>query len=1003
MPALIDNEYLLRASSVKAGDVSSLDADTLDHVLVNAWPLSGMDKDGIMYDAPSVISVRVDRKIKTDNVTIPLVVDGNAVSFTWSRGESSLPDPDRRKAENLNKTRGSYMMLRVNPKISGNVKVVVDSDCDLFLDAFKVNAELSRRKYRRVPVRHSDYYGRNVAAYAANMPAKSYMYSVPDEWHKIFGVVNDFKDQYVDMYRYGVTTNTDKLYNENFALLAPLKIGETLPDFFVVLKYAGTVDLTSAMSDTAVFKKMMAESKLIKSYDMRQGTRLGRYIRTIQDNAKSTHAPLYVAYNPTQFNTYTGISLEKGAVSTIYESPYALKYKNQVQSDNFYTLGFERNGIISDSVVNFEFMFDDPDADTFSIDTYFGLYIKMNGYGPLYNVAGQIIDAEGNAVRYDWDAAGSDILYCYADSDKCARISGTMAGSGYADTCKDRPGENVFAGTARKIESKRFLTMRLNGMVDAGEHFRIIDRNDADNIRIYELIFSDSPLYKKKGVSHVTVNAGVDDTDGKKYTVTRAAMYAGRDNVTAQCTAIADALNMIGGPYEAKASGCNVSITSDKKLTFQRLSKYTHAAAEMADTYKKESATVSFFSAGDQPRVDLTSDYDDPALTPINFESLGARPAWTVDFMDAAGLNTYEIPYLDGFVKSAAGRPVMTMDASGKYVYLSKIGGGYMYSYGNPAKAVVFTESPLDTNRTVYMYIPREFDYGVCGVFPVRDYNFDVMDNMSNIAMAGEAEKIISDSGMTEGEEIYEDDADKTLSDRPSEVFSSYIGQDDSIPLYAQNPITDYSTTPYTYKYPAELSMNKYLRHKYERNVTRSQVSLVSPYNCKWRAVGTDTRGVNIKLTYNNSMLRYNPDSSADTPAAFFIPADYDGNKANAKFASQIGYMSCPEISGGSYRKYFEGTFISPDENLAGNLTITDMLMTENNHTPKFSTLYSRGMNTVEMISGGVKINISSQRKNVINTDKWDNFAGVIAVVKDGADHDAEIIVDETSREIAVI
>lgn len=74
------------------------------------------------------------------------------------------------------------------------------------------------------------------------------------------------------MYRYGVTTNTDKLYSENFALLAPLRIGETLPDFFVVLKVPGTVDLTSAMSDTAVFKKMMADGKLIKSYDMRQGT-----------------------------------------------------------------------------------------------------------------------------------------------------------------------------------------------------------------------------------------------------------------------------------------------------------------------------------------------------------------------------------------------------------------------------------------------------------------------------------------------------------------------------------------------------------------------------------------------------------------------------------------------------------------------------------------------------------------------------------------------------------
>lgn len=408
-----------------------------------------------------------------------------------------------------------------------------------------------------------------------------------------------------------------------------------------------------------------------------------------------------------------------------------------------------------------------------------------------------------------------------------------MAGSGYADAYRDRPGENVFAGTARKVESKRFLTMRLTGMIQAGEHFRIIDENDMADTRIYELIFSDSPLYKKKGVSHMTVNTGTDDADGRKYTITRVSMYAERGSTTEQCAAIADALNMIAGPYTVKATYRNISVTSDKTLRFQRISRYTQASADMADVYRKESVTVSFFSNGEQPQIELTSVYDDPALTPINFESLGPRPAWTVDFMDAAGLNVYEIQYLDNYKKAVGERPVMTMDAAGKYVYLSKIGGGYMYSYHNPERAVIFTESPLDTSRSVYLYLPKEFDYGVCGIFPVKDYNFNVMDNVSNIAMAGESEKVISVNGVTEGEEIYENDADKTLTDRPSEVFSSYIGNDDSVPLYAQNPITDYSTTPYTYKYPAELSMNKYLRHKYERNVTKSQVSLVSPYNCK--------------------------------------------------------------------------------------------------------------------------------------------------------------------------
>ena len=44
----------------------------------------------------------------------------------------------------------SYELLRANPKLTGNVKVVVDSSSNIYLDTFKVSKGLSQRKYRKI-------------------------------------------------------------------------------------------------------------------------------------------------------------------------------------------------------------------------------------------------------------------------------------------------------------------------------------------------------------------------------------------------------------------------------------------------------------------------------------------------------------------------------------------------------------------------------------------------------------------------------------------------------------------------------------------------------------------------------------------------------------------------------------------------------------------------------------------------------------------------------------
>jgi len=44
----------------------------------------------------------------------------------------------------------SFMLLRTNPKLTGNVKLVVDEDYNLYLDTFKIssNSVLNKQEYR---------------------------------------------------------------------------------------------------------------------------------------------------------------------------------------------------------------------------------------------------------------------------------------------------------------------------------------------------------------------------------------------------------------------------------------------------------------------------------------------------------------------------------------------------------------------------------------------------------------------------------------------------------------------------------------------------------------------------------------------------------------------------------------------------------------------------------------------------------------------------------------
>lgn len=546
-------------------------------------------------------------------------------TFNYKPKKLNITAPYLPHVTKMNNPDVSYALVRTNPKLTGNVKVVVDSDSNLYLDTFKISDTLSSRRYRHIKVGANSYYGSTLMKYFKDIPSSEF-YKVEDKCCNLFTTVQSYKDQYYDVYRCGVKTNTDKLYSENFAMLAPLCVKRVLPDFFLVFRVDKSLeDYNESMTDDEKLEYFLRFGKLVKSFDMRQDSDLGKYVRTIYDNAKDSAGDMYVSYDTDNYNKFIGISLDRGMVASMYESIHLERsVKSQVALNDFYTSGFERNHIVSKDIINFEFMFDDYEPGLFSIKTYFGLYVKVNTedntfscigsstYNTTTSIEGSNKTEKVEKTKYSFDTSihtypiGTDLRY----SDKGTLIYGLTTpkefirlDSGLYDApcIKDyelRPYKNLLTSKVEKFKVNNvynsFVTLQLNKPFEVGEHIRVIDTN---NSIMYEVITSDidnarttQGFYMDENhLSEITTN--YYNEYSTKYTIYRISMFIKyRSTEESKMLKSADAteelvkehidmlyaafkkFSKVGGVTAYKKEGTKLSlISSAEHVLFQRI------------------------------------------------------------------------------------------------------------------------------------------------------------------------------------------------------------------------------------------------------------------------------------------------------------------------------------------------------------------------------------------------------------------------------------------------
>jgi len=117
----------------------------------------------------------------------------------------------------------SFSILRTNVGLTTNVKVMVDSNYNLFLESINSVSNLNIAKYKRFSFNKENYYDELVPYFWNSIPTQLSYFIKNEDDEEIMST--DFSSQFDDLYSFGGRNiSNNKNYTEEYEYFAPLYI-----------------------------------------------------------------------------------------------------------------------------------------------------------------------------------------------------------------------------------------------------------------------------------------------------------------------------------------------------------------------------------------------------------------------------------------------------------------------------------------------------------------------------------------------------------------------------------------------------------------------------------------------------------------------------------------------------------------------------------------------------------------------------------------------------------
>lgn len=965
----------------------------------------------------------------------------------------------------------SHLILRTNPKLTGNIKLIVNENNEMFLDTFKISDALSNKKYRKQKISANSIFSGDIRNVFSSLPLGELYRIDEQDTLDIKLPKTELKKQYSITYNYGASLLGDELYEEDNILLAPLWINQKLPDYFSIFRLPGSYNEETynySISEEFILK-YLKNSDIIKTWSFKENSELGKYLNS-HINEIEYQSPIFLSLsNITQElsdpNTWYGIAIDKGIITGRSETTYFFNQKanNFTNLNAFITEGFERNSLLCPNLINMSFIFSDNDVSLYSMNRYFGLYLKEN---ILYNIAYYSDTSTGNISILSLD--DKDIstfinstifthnnlredyknrLFVLNDGKDLRRIKGKSDITGELNRIYcNKPKENIFSTKVDIIETNPFITLTLNNKLKQGEHLRVI--NHTQN-KIWEIYAVDTSVNCD---SYITIT----DASGVFPTIYRTNFNSAGD-IPEQIQQISIAFDKFSEyddcPIRAgvySSSSVNLLLNDDASLNnlwyFQRITSST-LEDEYLNSINTGDASIGFKRTASPddityygvytPTIEEFTRIDyDASFGPIDFELYGDRQLFTINFIKPGQKYLYSFNNYERII-SKLPKYVLYQGDDKWYRDILKINiNNKRFQYiKDPTsledRMIFITEVPVMLINSIFNgFSIHPLSLSIMGINNVKDLDYTVYDSSTifkdnQMNFKSEYHYNRNDDistyylNINSGDSYILDIRDSfkiisgtgTLNNtiyNSGDIFNTF---DNNITINAStNTIITYDELDGSTNY---LGLNPHVSEElissYYDSSTTLKYSLTAPYICKWVGLGSDCRNNKQKLVLDKSLFNINSN---------FTPTDN-------YFSEEITYPSYKYLTPGE-RAWENYTFYDiNDVILSKNSTIKYLMLNNpwvdyfskillsnknvNNITNRSSVCYyNMYKNSIDVTLLGVKysLKINDIAKNILDIKSYNGFKfSFISTPTKNYDSSKpiEIIINENLKTILII
>ena len=330
----------------------------------------------------------------------------------------------------------SFELVRTNPKLTTNTKLMYNGK-KMYMESYASCELLNRTVYKNVSVKQNSTYNKDIAKFLRGTGSQAY--SVYQNFSNVT-ISDSYDNQFENLYWCGAEYIDSSFYDEEIGFVAPLYLREKLPNYFLIFKldtpsnYNLNKDKDGNILDSNFdFKTdILDKAVLIKSFDLREGSVLGNYIRNyVEQDSFEFDKSMYVNFSNGEI-TYYGINRNSGILEKKVENfeNELLKNDNPIlKNDKWFTEGFERNGLIFPYIMNIEYLFDDEtfkngDGETYDFARYIGLYCNNIEFGEFLDLKEleKSGNTQDNAIYYFEDNKKN--LHRYVNDKSGLKIDG---------------------------------------------------------------------------------------------------------------------------------------------------------------------------------------------------------------------------------------------------------------------------------------------------------------------------------------------------------------------------------------------------------------------------------------------------------------------------------------------------------------------------------------------------------------------------------------------------